>query len=100
MVGSGSRASAASRDTTRIAMNEAGSAGAKRPSSMMTATAATAASGRSACGQSACEIACHAATTALLECSPPVAPTAAGTCCRKMMTPIPAVNPSITGQGM
>jgi hypothetical protein len=27
-------------------------------------------------------------------------PRAAGTCCRKMITAMPTVNPSITGQGM
>ena len=42
---------------------------------------------------------CTAATKALLL-GPAAEPIAAGTCCRKMITAMPRVKPSITGQGM
>ena len=40
------------------------------------------------------------ATTAVFSPAGLATPSAAGTCCRKMMTAIPTVKPSTTGHGM
>ena len=101
MAGSGSWSSAVATVTTMIAINDAGIPGLIRPSTtMMSATAAAAASGSRACDQSAARAAWKAATRALVLNPSFATPRAEGTCCRKMMMPIPTVKPSITGQGM
>ena len=82
-----------------IAMSEPGIRGWIRGAAIMiTATSATSASGAGGRRGTPCRVAWTAETAAL----PPVrawTPNAAGTCWRKMITAIPTVNPSITGQG-
>ena len=101
MVASGNWNRVADTATTTIATNDPGSDGTHLASAtMITATAMTMPSGRKASGHAAAITTCHAATTALVACDSLCTPSADGTCCRKIMMPIPAVNPSITGQGM
>lgn len=56
--------------------------------------------GTSAPGQLASVIDSIAAIAALVLCPAAVTPTAAGTCWRKMIIPMPTVKPSMTGHGM
>ena len=67
--------------------------------SMIAATTATMATDQATVGHDAVVNDCAAATAALVL-SPGTVPSAAGTCCRKMMIAIPRVNPSMTGHGM
>ena len=72
-------------------------------STMMSATSTAAPTAHGTYDQSAAMSAWPAATIAFELCSPgsTVAPEkSAGTCCMKMMTAIPRVKPSMTGQGM
>ena len=68
-------------------------------STMIAATTTPIASDQRAATGSKCANDWIAATRALLL-DPALDPIAAGTCCRKMITAIPSVNPSITGHGM
>ena len=86
--------------TTRIAMSDPGRRGCSRgATSMIAATTATVARVNAASGNSAVAKDSNAATPAF-GLSAGTLPSAAGTCCRKMMIAIPSVKPSMTGHGM
>ena len=86
--------------TSTMAMIEPGSSRWILGANTMTvATTSTIPSAHAACGQVTVGSASIAATSAFVL-GPGAVPSAAGTCCRKMMTAIPRVNPSMTGHGM
>ena len=100
MVSTGSASHVAATVTTTIAMIDPGTHGRTRgASTMMTATTATIARGTRAAAQLVAAMVCTAATSELVL-GPAGAPSADGTCCKKMMTAMPSVKPSITGHGI
>jgi hypothetical protein len=86
--------------TRTMPMIEPGSLGWMRGATIMiAATTATTARSSPRVGHDIPPNDCTAATRALVLVAV-VDPIAAGTCCRKMMTAMPSVNPSMTGHGM
>ncbi len=102
MRSSGTPVDSARTVATATATRDAGIAAESRGStSMRAATTATVARGHTAVP--GCEAASARACTAVTRVFSPTAPstpTAAGTCCRKMIAAMPSVNPSTTGHGM
>ena len=95
-----SPASWATRVATMMPMIEPGSWGwIFGAPSMMAATISTRTMGQNMPARVAVPSAWTAETAAFVL-GPGSVPKAAGTCCRKMMTAMPSVKPSITGQGM
>ena len=100
MRGMSRRSSSAAAVAATTAIRLAGSVGwILGSNSIMSTTPATTASVMPTVGQVAAVTESQAATAVF---SPGVlsVPVARGTCCRKMMVPMPSVNPSTTGQGM
>ena len=88
------------RVTTTMPMIEPGIFRCTRAAAIITiATTAALPSVHSTVGAEAIPTACTAARTAFSPCGI-ATPTADGTCCRKMITAMPSVKPSITGHGM
>src|SRR6185312_2408626 len=100
ILASGRSARFATTATSTIAMRDPGNCGWMRGATSITSTTiSTAATGQATLAQSMSSNACTAATNAPVLGRGSV-PTAAGTCWRKMITAIPSVKPSMTGQGM
>jgi hypothetical protein len=91
--------SSATTVATTTASSDAGRARCRRVAvSMTTATTTTTATAASRPDEPTADSA-RTATTAVFSPSGFGTPSAAGTCCRKMIAAMPTVNPSTTGQG-